>query len=342
MLWARHKNRRPFFCARLKDLRLAWDCAKVLLSRIQSGVGFSPNAERSIQKMAETIGFIGLGNMGEPIAANLLKASYKLKVYNRTASKAGALVAKGAALAASPADVAVEGGIVFTMLADDRAVEDVCAGEASFVARLGAGGVHVSLSTISPATARRLAEHHAKFGVSYVASPVFGRPEAAVAAKLWVCTAGPAEAKKRVHAMQSAIGQGVFDYGEDWGAANVVKLCGNFMVASTVEALAEMLTLGEKNGVSPKAIAELIGKFSPMHAGYANIIADRKFDPPGFRLALGLKDVRLIMQTAEASNTPMPMGSLLRDRWVSAVAKGRGDLDWSAIALNVAEDAGLK
>jgi 3-hydroxyisobutyrate dehydrogenase-like beta-hydroxyacid dehydrogenase len=292
--------------------------------------------------MAETIGFIGLGNMGEPIAASLLKAGYALKVYNRTASKGAALEAKGAELVRIHADVAMPGGIVFTMLADDRAVEEVCAGDASFVAQLGSGGVHVSMSTISPATARRLAEHHAKRGVSYVASPVFGRPEAAAAAKLWVCTSGASEAKKRVHAMQSAIGQGVFDYGEEVGAANVVKLCGNFMVASTVEALAEMLTLGEKNGVPAKAIAEMIGKFSPMHAGYANIIAERKFDPPGFRLVLGLKDVRLIMQTADASNTPLPMGSLLRDRWVSAVAKGRGDLDWSAIALNVAEDAGLK
>jgi 3-hydroxyisobutyrate dehydrogenase-like beta-hydroxyacid dehydrogenase len=292
--------------------------------------------------MAETIGFIGLGNMGAEIAGNLMKAGYKLKVHNRTASKAAGLVGQGAELSSSSADVATPRGIVFTMLADDAAEEEVSARPGSFVERLGAGGIHVSLSTISPVTARQLAEHHAKHGVSYVASPVFGRPEAAAAAKLWVCTAGPAEAKKRVHAMQSAIGQGVFDYGEEVGAANVVKLCGNFMVASTVEALAEMLTLGEKNGVSPKAIAEMIGKFSPMHAGYAHIIADRKFDPPGFRLALGLKDVRLIMQTAEASNTPMPMGSLLRDRWVSALAKGRGDLDWSAIALNVAEDAGLK
>lgn len=204
------------------------------------------------------------------------------------------------------------------------------------------GGVHLSLSTISPVTARQMAEHHAKLGVTYVASPVFGRPEAAAARKLWVVTSGAQEAKRRVRAIQDTIGQGTFDFGENVGAANVVKLCGNFMVASTVEALAEMLTLAEKNGVPQVAVAEMIGKFSPLHAGYANQIAHRKFDPPGFRLELGLKDVRLIMQTAESSNTPMPMGSLLRDRWVSALAKGRGNLDWSAVALNVAEDAGLK
>ncbi len=200
----------------------------------------------------------------------------------------------------------------------------------------------MSLSTISPATARSLAEHHAKHQVAYVASPVFGRPDAAAAKRLWVCASGPAAARQRVEPIQNAIGQGLFDFGEDPGAANVVKLCGNFMVAATIETLAEMLTLAEKSGVSKKAVAEMIGKFSPLHAGYANQIAEQRFEPAGFRLTLGLKDVNLILQMAAASTTPLPLGSLLHDRWVSAVAKGRGDLDWSAIALNVSEDAGLK
>jgi 3-hydroxyisobutyrate dehydrogenase-like beta-hydroxyacid dehydrogenase len=291
--------------------------------------------------MSETLGFIGLGNMGVPIAANLLKAGYGLRVYNRTASKAAPLTEKGAALASGPADVAQPGGIVITMLADDRAVEEVCLAGGSFVERLGAGGVHVSLSTISPVTARRLAEHHSKLKVDYVASPLFGRPEAAAAAKLWVCNSGPAAAKKRVQLILAAIGQGIFDFGEDAGAANVVKLCGNFLVAASIETLAEMLTLAEKSGVSMKAVAEMISKLSPLHSGYANQIAEQKFEPAGFRLVLGLKDVNLIAQAAAASMTPMPLASLLHDRYVSAVAKGRGDLDWSAIALGVREDAGL-
>jgi 3-hydroxyisobutyrate dehydrogenase-like beta-hydroxyacid dehydrogenase len=293
-------------------------------------------------EMAETLGFIGLGNMGEAIAANLLKAGYGLRVYNRTATKAAPLKELGARVAAGPSETAEPGGIVLTMLADDGAEEEVCLATPSFVEKLGRGGIHVSLSTISPVTARRLAEHHGKYGVAYVASPVFGRPDAAAAKRLWVVCSGPDAAKQRARPIQDAIGQGTFDFGNDAGAANVVKLCGNFIVASTIEALAETLTLAQKNGVSPKAVAEMIGKFSPMHAGYGNQIADRKFDPPGFRLKLGLKDVRLIVQTAEASDTPMPLASLLRDRWVSAVAKGRGDLDWSAVALNVAEDAGLQ
>ncbi len=291
--------------------------------------------------MPETLGFIGLGNMGAPIAANLLKAGYGLRVYNRTAAKAAPLAEKGATLASKPADAAQPGGIVVTMVADDRALEDLCLGSGSFVERLGPGGIHLSLSTISPATSRRLAEHHAKHQVAYVASPVFGRPDAAAAKRLWVCTSGPAAAKQRAEPIQNAIGQGLFDFGEDPGAANVVKLCGNFMVAATIETLAEMLTLAEKSGVSKKAVAEMIGKFSPLHAGYANQIAEQRFEPAGFRLTLGLKDVNLILQMAAAGTTPLPLGSLLHDRWVSAVAKGRGDLDWSAIALNVAEDAGL-
>ncbi len=291
--------------------------------------------------MPETLGFIGLGNMGAPIAANLLKAGYGLRVYNRTAAKAAALVEKGATLASKPADAAQSGGIVVTMVADDRALEDLCLASGSFVERLGPGGIHVSLSTISPVTSRRLAEHHAKHQVAYVASPVFGRPDAAAAKRLWVCTSGAAAAKQRAEPIQNAIGQGLFDFGEDPGAANVVKLCGNFMVAATIETLAEMLTLAEKSGVSKKAVAEMIGKFSPLHAGYANQIAEQRFEPAGFRLTLGLKDVNLILQMAAASTTPLPLGSLMHDRWVSAVAKGRGDLDWSAIALNVSEDAGL-
>ena len=292
--------------------------------------------------MPETLGFIGLGNMGEPIAANLMAAGHALRIYNRTASKGASLVAKGATLAKNPADVAAPGGIVFTMIADDRAIDELCLPPGSFVEKLGPGGIHVSLSTISPATARRLAGHHAKHKVEYVASPVFGRPEAAAAKKLWVCASGSAAAKARVRPLLEAVGQGIFDFGEEVGAANVVKLCGNFLVASTVEALAETMVLAEKNGLSKKALAEMIGNFSPMHAGYANLIADEKFEPAGFRLVLGLKDINLILETARDSTTPLPLASLLHDHWISAVAKGRGDLDWSAVALGLAEDAGLK
>lgn len=292
--------------------------------------------------MPETVGFIGLGNMGEPIAANLLRAGYGLRVYNRTKYKTVSLAREGATAVENPADAAEPGGIVLTMLADDRALDETCYAQPSFVDRLGSGGVHVSLSTISPDTARKLAKHHAERNVEYVASPVLGRPEAAAAKKLFVYTSGPAEAKKRVHPIQEAISQGVFDFGAETGAANVVKLCANFLVASSIEALAELLTLAEKNGVSKKVVAEMLGKFSPLHGVYANIMAEGRFEPAGFRLALGLKDVKLIMATASASVTPMPLASLLHDRWLTSMAKGRENLDWSAIALDVDEDAGMR
>lgn len=295
--------------------------------------------------MAETLGFIGLGNMGEPIAANLIAAGYALRVYNRTASKAAALVAKGATLAKNPADVASPGGIVLTMLADDRAVEEVCLAAGSFVERLAPGGIHISISTISPAAARRLAEHHAKHQVAYVASPVFGRPEAAAAKRLWVCTSGHATPKTRVRPILEAIGQGIFDFGEDAGSANVVKLCGNFMIASAIETISESLALAEKNGVDKNAVADLFGKTlfaCPVYQGYGKQIAEERFEPAGFRLALGFKDVSLALGAAAASSTPMPVASLLHDRYLTAIAKGRGDMDWTAVALGVAEDAGLK
>ncbi|HXN74588.1 MAG TPA: NAD(P)-dependent oxidoreductase [Candidatus Acidoferrales bacterium] len=295
--------------------------------------------------MAETLGFIGLGNMGEPIAASLLRAGFALRVYNRTAAKSAALVAKGAAQIPSAAEVAQAGGIVLTMLADDRAVEEVALREHSFVERLGAGGIHISLSSIGPATSRRLAEHHAKHKVEYLAAPVFGRPEAAAAARLWVCTSGAPAAKQRVQPVLTAISQGIFDFGEDVGAANVVKLCGNFLIAAAIEAMAESQTLARKNGVDPKQLAEMFGKTlfaGPVYQGYGKQIAEQRFEPAGFRLALGLKDINLALQTGASSSVPMPIASVLRDRWTESVAKGRADMDWTAAALAVAEDAGLK
>jgi len=295
--------------------------------------------------MAESIGFIGLGTMGEPIAASLIQAGYSLKVYNRTASKAEPSVAKGATAVKHHADVATPGGIVFTMLADDRAVEEIADSHGSFVERLGSGGVHVSLSTISPSTASRLSANHARHKVAYVASPVFGRAEAAAARKLWVCTSGSAAAKQRVRPILEAISQGIFDFGEDVGAANVVKICGNFMIASTIETISEALVLAQKNGLSRSDVAEFFGKTlfaCPIYQSYGKKIAAQEFEPAGFSLKLGLKDVNLAIQTATASSMPMPLASLLHDRFIASIARGRGNWDWMGIATNALEDAGLQ
>jgi 3-hydroxyisobutyrate dehydrogenase-like beta-hydroxyacid dehydrogenase len=295
--------------------------------------------------MQENIGFIGLGNMGEPIAANLIAAGHSLKVYNRTASKAEPLKAKGATIVATAAEVATPGGIVFTMVADDRALDQVCTAEASFIETLGHGGVHVSLSTIAPATAKHLAEHHRKHGVDYVGSPVFGRPEAAAAKRLWICDSGPVAARERVRPLLAAIGQRTYEFGDDPAAAHVVKLCGNFMIAAALEALAETFALAEKNGVDPAAVSQMMGETlfaCPIYQIYGKLIVDGQFEDAKFRLALGLKDMSLVAQTAAASNMPMPLVSLVRDRLLASTAKGRADWDWTALALDVAENSGLR
>jgi 3-hydroxyisobutyrate dehydrogenase-like beta-hydroxyacid dehydrogenase len=294
--------------------------------------------------MSERIGFIGLGNMGQPMARNLLKAGFELRVYNRNAAKAKPLVELGAQQVFRPSEVVEPGGIVITMVANDSALESVVLGNEGFLERLGPNGIHLSMSTVSPATAHKLADFHAKHGSIYLAAPVFGRPEAAAARKLWICLSGPQAGKERVQPVLNALGQGIFDFGEDPGAANVVKLAGNFLIAAAMEGMAEALTLAEKNGIDRSKVIDMLGQTifaCPIYQNYGKTIAEKRYTPPGFYLSLGLKDVGLVLQTADSAKVPMPFASLLHDRFLASVAKGRGDMDWSALALDVSEDAGL-
>ncbi|MGA3228743.1 MAG: NAD(P)-dependent oxidoreductase [Candidatus Binatus sp.] len=295
--------------------------------------------------MTQKIGFVGLGAMGLPMATNLLAAGYHLMVYNRTASKAEPLIAKGAHRADRAGDVAHPGGIVVSMLADDASVKALVTGEDALAERIAPDGIHVSMSTVSPATTRELAAYHAMRGSVMVAAPVFGRPIQAQAKQLRVCVSGPADAKAKVRPIIDAMGQEVFDFGDNPGAANVVKLAGNFMIAAALEAMGEAVAMMRKSGVDPAAALEMLAKTifaAPVYQGYGPIIAHGVFTPAGFRLPLGLKDIELVLQTAGAAHAPMPTASLLRDRFISAIARGRSDLDWSAIALGAADDAGLK
>jgi 3-hydroxyisobutyrate dehydrogenase-like beta-hydroxyacid dehydrogenase len=292
----------------------------------------------------DIVSFIGLGSMGLPIATNLVESGYRLRVYNRTLQKAQALVDKGAELGKSPADVVEPGGIVISMLANDQALEEIVLGENGILEKLGNGGIHISMSTISPTTAQNLAEQHEQQGVHYLAAPVFGRPDAAAARKLWICLSGNGAAKERALPLLNVLGQKVFDFGEQVSAANVVKLSGNFLIISAIEAMAEAFTLAEKNGIDRSQVAELFGQTlfaCPIYQNYGRMIAQQQFEPAGFKLALGLKDVELALQTAKESQMPMPFASLVRDRLISAIAKGRGDIDWTGLALGVSEDAGL-
>lgn len=294
--------------------------------------------------MSTEIGFIGLGAMGAPIAANLATAGYKLRVYNRTASKADALVAMGAARVERPGDAAVQGGVAITMLADDAALEAVTLGAGGLAERLGSGGIHISMSTVAPATSRRLAQHHAARGSTYIAAPVFGRPDAAKAKRLWVLASGPAVQRAAIRPVLEAVGQGIFDFGDEPGAANVAKLAGNFLIAANLEAMSEAFTMAEKQGVDRAAVADMLAKTlfaCPIYQGYGKAIAEKRFTPVGFRMPLGLKDVELALRTAAEVTMALPIASLVRDRFLASLAKGREEMDWSAIALSVLDDAGL-
>ena len=289
------------------------------------------------------VGFIGLGNMGLPIARNLLKAGHELTVYNRTRSKAEALASAGAKVADSPTEASTA-EVVMTMLADDQAVEQTTLGDGGILNTLASGGVHLSLSTISTALSRRLTAAHAARGQSFIASPVFGRPDAAAAARLVVVAAGPGEAVERVRPLLEGIGRKLFVIGTEPYQANTFKLAGNFLISSMLETLSEAFTLIQKSGVEPAKFLEVLnGSFfqSPIYENYGKIIIAQKFSPPGFALHLGLKDVRLVLAAGDEAAVPMPVASVIRDHYLSAVARGWGDMDWAALAKVVAEDAGL-
>lgn len=291
---------------------------------------------------ATTVTFLGLGQMGLPMARNLIAAGFALRTYNRDRTKAAALEAEGAAVTDAPA--ALPGGIAVSMLANDAALEAVSLAPGGLVDTLGPGGLHISMSTVGPETSRALARAHAERGSLFLAAPVFGRPEAAAAKKLWICQAGAAAAKERAAPVLAALSQGVFDFGEDPGAAGVVKLAGNFLILSAIEALSEALALGEKHGVDRAALANLFAGtlFScPIYQNYGRIVAERRFEPAGFKLELGLKDMRLVRDAAEAKDLPMPLADLLRARLLSGMAKGRAAQDWTAIERGSAEDGAL-
>jgi 3-hydroxyisobutyrate dehydrogenase-like beta-hydroxyacid dehydrogenase len=293
--------------------------------------------------MKETIGFIGLGGMGFAMATNLLKAGLGLRVYNRTAEKARPLVELGARLARSPAETASPGGIVVTMVSDDRAVEEVTLGANGLLAGLG-DGVHLSMSTIAPRTARHLADLHRARGGHYVASPVFGKPAVAAQAKLWIATAGNALARARVRPLQEAMGQRVFDFGEEPGAANVIKLAGNFLLGAAIEAMAEAFTLAQKHGVPRRQTYEFFTQTlfdCFVYRGYGELIASEHYQPVGAKPSLIRKDYGLILDAAAEELVPMPLANLIHERLTATVAKGREDADWAGFAREVSESAGL-
>lgn len=292
----------------------------------------------------ETIGFIGTGHLGYPIAENLIKAGYTVKIYNRTREKALPLELLGAQLVDRPEHAAVKGGVVLSLVADDKAVEAIATD--ALIQALGNGGIHVSMSTVSPDISRALAARHRQQGVEFVTAPVFARPEAAAARVGNAVISGEAAAKERIKPLlEAGFAKNIFDLGTDAGSANVLKLIGNFMIAGAIELMAESFALAEKNQVDPRVAYEMLTTtlFSgPVFRNYGAMILDRKFTGnPSFSAALGLKDMDLVLQTARQSYTPMPMANLVQARLTTILAKDVHDADWTALAMGALEDAGL-
>ncbi|MGH9502312.1 MAG: NAD(P)-dependent oxidoreductase [Terriglobales bacterium] len=290
------------------------------------------------------VGLIGLGNMGSGMAASLLKGGHEVTVYNRTASKAQALVKQGAHHAAQVED-ACRGDAVITMLADDGAVEGVVFGDPGVIASLRQGAIHISSSTISVALSERMAAAHAAKGQRFVSAPVFGRPEAAAAAKLFVAVAGAADAVDACMPVFEAIGQKTFRFGAKAPDANLVKLSGNFLISSVIEALGEAMALVGKAGLDQHQYVDFLTSTlfnAPVYKTYGGIIADRKFEPAGFAAPLGFKDNRLVLAAAQTLRVPLPLASLIYNRFLTLLARGGESLDWSAFSQLAAEDAGVK
>jgi 3-hydroxyisobutyrate dehydrogenase-like beta-hydroxyacid dehydrogenase len=289
------------------------------------------------------VGFIGLGRMGAGMAANLLKAGHQVTVYNRTRAKAEALMALGARVSADVSG-ACKGQAVFTMLADDEAAENVAAAPGGILESLAPSAVHISSSTISVELSERLARTHAEAGQGFVAAPVFGRPDVAQAGNLFVVAAGAPNVVAAIAPLLDAIGQKTFVISETAQAANLVKLSGNFLLASVIEALGEALALVSKGGVDKHEYLELLTSTlfgAPVYRTYGALIADEKFEPAGFAAPLGQKDIRLLLAAAEDLRVPLPLASLLRDRFLALLAHNGEKLDWSAIGGLAAKDAGM-
>lgn len=297
----------------------------------------------SKKRKSLNVGFVGLGHMGTGMAANLLKAGFSVTVYNRSPGKADALVAQGAKAGASIAE-ACQGDAVITMLANDDAVDSVVLGRDGVIDNLPSGALHISSSTISVSLSERLSEEHARQGHKFVAAPVFGRPDAASAGQLFIVAGGASAAVEAAAPLLEAMGQKTFVISDAPKAANLVKLSGNFLGASVIESLGEALALVTRAGIDPRRYLDFLTSTlfdAPVYKTYGALIADRRFAPAGFAVPLGQKDIRLVLAVAEDLRVPLPLASLLRDRFLTLLAHGGEELDWSAIGQIPAMDAGL-
>ena len=288
------------------------------------------------------VGFIGIGQMGAPMALRLIDAGHALTVFNRTASAAQALVERGARLAGSPSET-LDAEVVITMLADDDAVRAIWLAS-SLAQTVPAGTVHLNMATTGLGLARELACAHEHSGSVYVSAPVFGRPSAAAQGQLDIIASGPGNALLRCRPLFEAMGKQVFEIGEEPHKANAVKIARNFLLATVIESLGESFALVRKAGVGEAEFLNILTSTSlaaPVYRNYGKMIVDKAFEPAAFTMELGMKDVELALSTANDLGVPMPSATLIRGQIAAAIAAGRGKQDWAALAEHIAANAGL-
>ena len=290
------------------------------------------------------VGFIGLGRMGSVMAHNLLRAGFKLTVYNRTPTKARSLVEVGASQAASPKEAALGADVVITSLMDDQSVLDVVTGDEGLLAGLRTGGIHIGTSTSSPRLAKQLAELHTAHGSFYLAAPVVGRPDAAEARELATFVAGDPDAIQRSRTVFDAYSLIVINAGVDPAAANILKLLVNYLHTSVIDLVGQAFAMGEKADIDPKIITLMLKTAfpNPNHAYYIDKIRSRDFDHVGFNLRGGYKDVQLMMQMSEDTQVALPNAVSTSKKFLAALANGMEEKDWSAIYEITRQNAGLR
>jgi 3-hydroxyisobutyrate dehydrogenase-like beta-hydroxyacid dehydrogenase len=302
-----------------------------------------PLPETSVPSSIRDVGVVGLGRMGHAFAQNLLADGYQVIAHYRDARRVQDLPIEAARATTRLADLAACDVIIIS-LPDDASLAEVALSSTGLAAILAPGAVHLSMSTVSPALSRRLAQAHAGRGQGFVAAPVLGNPDAARARRLFVLAGGPRQAIERARPVLESLGQRVFVIDEDAGEASLMKLACNTLTAATLQTMGEVLALLRRSGIDPhRALDVFTGSMfdGRVHTIYGGKIADGQYSPPGMTAPLALKDLRLALAEAEESAVPMPVASIVHDRLLAMIARGWTGLDWSALGLLAASEAGL-
>lgn len=286
---------------------------------------------------AKKIGFIGIGSMGLPMVRNLMQAGFDVTIYDVVTERMKELIKEGAKAARTLSEVISPGGIIITMLTNDEILLEVISGKNGIADLLGSNEIHISMSTVSPETTKKIYSIHQKRKTNFISGPVFGRPESAAKRQLWIFLSGKKKIKELVRPILDSLGQGIYDFGENITSANIVKLAANFLVLSAIETMGEAFTLIEKNNLDKTIFADMLTQTlfaCPAYQYHAHKIALKKFSPAGFSLNLGMKDIKLIMENAQNAKASMPILKLLHKKLLFSVDKNRGNLDWAAITLD--------